>query len=99
VPASGSYVPTEEWTWKLLDRGFTLDEAAAIRGLLPTDIIRHATLAVRQGRPLDPGSFLAPTVLERWDAWRAEHGDADAPPAETGPTSLWSLFVACRSRR
>ena len=50
----GAYVPTEEWTWRLLDRGFTLDEAAAIRGLLPTDIVRHATLAVRQGKPARP---------------------------------------------
>jgi ATP-dependent DNA helicase RecQ len=97
-PAS-TYVPTEEWTWRLLDRGFTLDEAAAVRGLLTTDIVRHATLAVRKGKPLDPGSFLAPEVLRRWDEWRAANGDSAPPSADTGSAPLWSLFVACRNRR
>ena len=94
--APGAYVPTEEWTWRLLDRGFTLDEAAAIRGLLPTDIVRHATLAARRGKPLAPESFLKPEVLRRWNAWRSEHGNAAPPPSDSGPMDLWSLFVACR---
>jgi len=97
-PAPGAYVPTEEWTWRLLDRGFTLEEAAAVRGLLPADILRHATLAVRQGKPLTPESFLEPELLRLWDAWRAEHGDATPPPTDARPAGLWGLFVACRSR-
>jgi ATP-dependent DNA helicase RecQ len=92
------YVPSEEWTWRLLDRGFTLDEAAAIRGLLPTDIIRHLALAVRQGKPLDPTSFLAPDVLSRWDQWRGANGDTAPPPPDAGPAGLWGLFVLCRNR-
>jgi ATP-dependent DNA helicase RecQ len=99
TPGVREYVPTEEWTWRLLDRGFTLAEAAAIRGLLPADIIRHATLAVRQGRPLVPESILAPDVLRRWDVWRESHGNDAPPPADAGPAELWGLFVACRSRR
>ena len=35
-------VPTEEWTRRLLDRGFTIDEAAAIRGIDRSTVIRHA---------------------------------------------------------
>jgi ATP-dependent DNA helicase RecQ len=97
-PSPGAYVPTEEWTWRLLDRGFTLEEAAAVRGLLPADILRHATLAVRQGKPLAPESFLEPEVLRRWDDWRADHGESAPPPADTTPAGLWSLFVACRRR-
>ena len=31
----------------------------------------HATVAVRQGRPLAPEAFLAPDVLRRWDSWCA----------------------------
>ncbi len=52
-----SYVATEEWTCRLLDRGFTIDEAAAIRGLVVPEIVRHATLAVRQGRCSIPRPF------------------------------------------
>ena len=88
-------MPTEEWTWRLLDRGFTLDEAAAIRGLDRTAVIRHATLAARQGKPLAPSSFLDPDSLRRWDLWRAERGD-ETPSPNDGPLDLWELFVACR---
>jgi ATP-dependent DNA helicase RecQ len=95
-PAPSTYVPTEEWTWRLLDRGFTLDEAAAVRGLLPSDIIRHATLAVRQGKPLDPRMFLTPEMLDQWEIWRAAHGNAAPPPSDSGSAGLWSLFIACR---
>jgi ATP-dependent DNA helicase RecQ len=94
---SGAYVPTEEWTWRLLERGFTPNDAAAIRGLMIEDIVRHALLAVRQGRPLAPEAFLAPEVVRRWDAWRAEHGD-ETPPADAAGARLWRLFLACRDR-
>src|SRR5438067_447826 len=60
------YVPTEEWTWRLLERGFTLDEAAAIRGLDRSAVVRHATLAARQGKPIDPAALLDPETLRRW---------------------------------
>ena len=95
--ASATYIPTEEWTWRLLDRGFTLDEAAAIRGLDQAAIIRHAALMARQGRLIAVETFLTPDVIRRWDAWRAEHGNAP-PPLERGISAdLWALFLACRT--
>jgi ATP-dependent DNA helicase RecQ len=96
---SATFVRSEEWTWRLLDRGFTLEEAAAIRGLLLPDIVRHAILAVRQGKPLDPALLMAPEALREWDAWLAGYGDAAPPPDDSGPAGLWTLFVACRTRR
>ena len=73
----------------MLERGFTLDEAAAVRGLLPADILRHATLAIRQGRPLAAESLIAPETLRRWDAWHSEHGNASPPPGDKPPPGLW----------
>ncbi|MCA1684538.1 MAG: hypothetical protein LC745_00845, partial [Planctomycetia bacterium] len=90
--------PTEEWTWRLLERGFTLDDAAAIRGLDRPAVIRHAGLAVGRGKRVDPSAFLDPETLRRWDLWRDEHGD-DGPPPGVGPCDLWTLFVACRGGR
>jgi ATP-dependent DNA helicase RecQ len=95
VPAT-PYISTEEWTWRLLDRGFTPADAAAIRGLEPSAILRHATWMARQGRPVAIGGFLEAEALARWDTWHAEHGE-QAPPADPGvPSGLWALFLACR---
>jgi ATP-dependent DNA helicase RecQ len=98
VPATvhgSSYVPTEEWTWRLLDRGFTLDEAAAIRGLDRSAVVRHATLAARQGKPIDVAALLDPETLRRWDEARA-HPGAEGPHPGIGPADLWPLFLAAR---
>jgi ATP-dependent DNA helicase RecQ len=61
-------------------------------------VIRHVTLAVRQGKTTDPALLLDRDTLRAWDAWRADRGDA-APPPGTGPVDLWPLYLACRSRR
>ena len=90
---SSTYVPTEEWTWRLLDRGFTPNEAAAIRGLDLSAILRHATLAARQGKAVSIEAFVAPDVLERWRDWRSSNGDRPAPDAASQPDA-WALFVA-----
>jgi ATP-dependent DNA helicase RecQ len=90
---SSTYVPTEEWTWRLLDRGFTPHEAAAIRGLEFSAILRHAILAARQGRPVSIGAFVAAEVLERWRGWRSENGDLPPPDAESNPDA-WALFLS-----
>ena len=97
-PAGLAYVPTEEWTWRLLDRGFTLDEVVAIRGLDRSAVIRHASLITRQGKAVDPSAFLDPETLRHWDSWRAEHDD-ESPPPGAEPLDLWSLFIACRAGR
>ena len=94
---SGAYVTTEEWTWRLLDRGFTAAEAAAIRGLEPKAIERHALWVARKGKPIPMGAFLAAEVQGRWDAWADANGDGP-PPSEPGASpSLWELFLAARS--
>ena len=96
IAPAGPYVSTEEWTWRLLDRGFTPADAAAIRGLEPSAILRHATWMARQGRPVAIEGFLDAEVLARWGVWHSEHGE-QAPPADPGvPAGLWALFVACR---
>ena len=95
-PPPADSVSTEEWTLRLLEKGFTPDEAAAIRGLEPVAILRHATVAARQGHFVPLASFLGPEMIDRWDARRREHGDA--PPADGPQDALWSLFLACRDR-
>jgi len=92
---SRPYISTEEWTWKLLGRGFTLDEAAAIRGLEPSIIVRHATWIARQGRPVPLEAFLAPETLARW-AERHRGGETNPPPESEGMAGLWSLYLACQ---
>ena len=95
-PTSSSYVSTEEWTWRLLDRGFTLDEAAAIRGLEISALVRHATWSARKGRGVPPVAFLSPETVDRWTAHLRDRGvDAPAPDGELGER-YWELFVACQ---
>lgn len=86
-----AYVPTEEWTWRLLERGFGLDEAAAIRGLDRSAVIRHLTLAARQGKTVDADLVIDVETRQRFETWRGEEPPADA-------ADLWALFVACRRR-
>jgi ATP-dependent DNA helicase RecQ len=97
--ASSDYVPTEEWTCRLIDRGFTLDDAASIRGLDLSAILRHLTLAARQGRAVPPEAFLEPEILQRWDEWRSERGDAVPPPDRPASEAMWNLYLACRAHR
>ena len=92
---SSTYVPTEEWTWRLLEKGFTPQEAAAIRGLELSAIIKHATLIARNGKRVPIEAFVVEEVLTRWRSWRATNSDVPHPDAETMPDA-WSLFLACR---
>jgi ATP-dependent DNA helicase RecQ len=92
-----SYVSTEEWTWRLLDRGFTLDEAAAIRGLDRTAVIRHCLAMVGQGRPIALEAFLTPEVAANWQRWHSTRGEATPPGDLGGHAALWPLFLACRA--
>ncbi len=95
---SGAYVSTEEWTWRLLEKGFSLDEAAAIRGLERSAVLRHALWMSREGRSIPLSSFLAPEAQGHWDAWLADHPD-DPPPEDLGAsTELWPLYLSVKSR-
>ena len=96
--AGGSVlVPTEEWTWRLLNRGFTLDEAAAIRGLNRPAVIRHVLLKYRQGKPVDPLMLLDPhaSPLGRLAIRPRRHL---AAPQQEFP-DLWPVFLASRHGR
>ena len=92
VSTSGD-VSTEEWTWRLLERGFTCTEAAAIRGLEPSAIQRHALWMARAGRPVHLEAFVDSETLARWNA------APDVPPDGDLGHPLWQLFVACRAAR
>ncbi len=94
--APSRLVPTEEWTWRLLDRGFTAEEAAAIRGLELATIIRHATSCARQGRPVPLSAFLPPDVLVRWEDLLSR-GEPNDPSLIGLDPALWALLVACHS--
>ena len=98
-PKRSAYVPTEEWTWRLLEKGFTLDDVAAIRGLDRAAVVRHAALVARQGKPVAVEAFLDGLTAARWHSWRVEHGDAAPPPDDAQRSDVWALFVACRSAR
>ncbi|WP_435010065.1 RecQ family ATP-dependent DNA helicase [Tundrisphaera lichenicola] len=88
-------ISTEEWTWRVLDRGFGLIEAAAIRGLHPTTIVEHALVMVQRGNPVPIESFLTTETIDRWDEWSR---DGATQPLEPEPVrGLWELFLACRS--
>ena len=89
-----SHVPTEEWSRRLVESGFSIDESSAIRGLERSTIVRHLVLSIRQGRHVPISNVLDPEVIGGWDAWRREHGD-DAPP---NAGDLWELYLACRKK-
>jgi ATP-dependent DNA helicase RecQ len=91
------HVSTEEWTYRLIGRGFTIPEAAAIRGLERSAIIRHLTWMVRRGHSISIETFLTLETSASWDKWRNLHGDASEPPDSAGLVDLWPLFLACRT--
>ena len=95
---ASKYVPTEEWTSRLIDRGFTIAEAAAIRGLDAPMIVRHLTWMVRRGHSVSVDNLLAPETIAAWDAWHVEKGATD-PPGPASAIHVWPLFLACRIGR
>ena len=98
IASASSHVTTEEWTWRLVDRGFTIAEAAAIRGLEPAALIRHLTWMVRRGHHLAIESILPLETIAAWDAWRTSCNDQTLPPGSAETIALWPLFLACRER-
>lgn len=90
-------VPTEEWTRRLLEQGFTIDEAATIRGLERSAVIRQLVKVASEGRAVPVSAFLPPADADRWDVWFREHGERTPPATADGPAlDLWALYLACR---
>ena len=83
---------------RLIDRGFTIAEAAAIRGLDPPMIVRHLTWMVRRGHPFSIETVLSAETISGWDAWLVAYGES-APPEPTDALHLWPLYLACRLGR
>ncbi|OJW04200.1 MAG: recombinase RecQ [Planctomycetales bacterium 71-10] len=99
-PASASdHVSTEEWTWRLIDRGFTIDEAGAIRGLEPAVVARHLVWMARRGKAVDAEAVAPPDVVAAWDAWMTAHPGGEAPEDPAEWLHLWPLVRACRTGR
>ena len=94
---STGHVPTEEWTYRLIDRGFTIADAAAIRGLEPAAIVRHLTWMVRRGYSVPVHLLLPPETVASWEAWRNANGDASPPLEPSDSLHLWPLFLASRA--
>ena len=99
APNGASYVPTEEWTYRLLERGFTFEEAAAIRGLEIGAIARHASWMVKKGKTVPVPAFLTPEVEAAWRS-HLESGNRDAPEGDGSAASrYWPLFLSCVAPR
>jgi ATP-dependent DNA helicase RecQ len=90
------YVSTEEWTYRLFDRGFRLSEIVAIRGLERSAVIRHATWMARKGLVISPGLFLDAECLGRWESWFRERGEVPPAVSSDEDRGLWGLFLLCR---
>ncbi|WP_165224213.1 RecQ family ATP-dependent DNA helicase [Aquisphaera insulae] len=100
VPAAtpSAHVSTEEWSYRLIAKGFTVTDAAAIRGLEVAAVIRHLTWMVRRGMALEPSSLASAESLDRWERWRADRGDDAPPPDDDLPAGLWGLYLLCRQK-
>ena len=96
--AESNYVSTEEWTSRLIDRGFSIAEAAAIRGLDVEMIVRHLTWMVRRGHPLRLETVLDSDTIAAWEVWWNENGET-APKGPENAIQVWPLFLACRVGR
>ena len=86
-------VVAEEWTARLIERGFLIDEAAVIRGMERRVILRHLGWVLKRGRLLRIKEALEPDLIGRWSSWLAEEGDETPPPDARDWPGLWPLFV------
>ena len=58
-PSPVADVPTHQWTWRLLQRGFQPAECAAIRGIDDATVLDHAVRAARDGLAVPLEWFLS----------------------------------------
>ncbi len=99
-PASSTpeHVPTQEWTRRLIERGFTIEESAAIRGLDVATITLQATGLVRKGIQIPTSAYLTDERARRWRAW-IEHEGIDGPlPDDPMTERYWELFAETFAR-
>ncbi|MFO0890737.1 MAG: RecQ family ATP-dependent DNA helicase [Isosphaeraceae bacterium] len=96
VGGTAGRVSTEEWTYRLIERGFSISDAAAIRSIEPAIIVRHLCWMVRRGRSVNLGDLLPADVLSSWNALLPA-GETTAPTEPPESVALWPLFLECRS--
>jgi ATP-dependent DNA helicase RecQ len=89
-------VSTEEWTCRLLDRGFSATDAAAIRGMDLAEIARHAVEQTRRGRTVPISAFLDAATIEQWDSWLLDRGPVPPPDDASERLELWGVFLALK---
>lgn len=94
---TADHVSTEEWTWRLLDRGFSIEDAASIRGIDPTVVVRHLVWMARRGKTLEATAVAPAEVVAAWDAWLAAHPGGEPPEEPADRVHLWPLFRVCRT--
>lgn len=80
-----------------MDRGFSIEEAAAIRGIEPTVVVRHLVWMIRRGKGLEASAVLPAEVVAEWDGWLATHPGGESPEGPADHLHLWPLFRACRA--
>jgi ATP-dependent DNA helicase RecQ len=90
-------VSTEEWTVRLIDRGFTVAEAALIRGLERSTIISHLMRMAHRGQSVPIEKLLSPETAASWKMWQSTHRATSPPPEPADLIDLWPLFLACRT--
>jgi ATP-dependent DNA helicase RecQ len=64
VEAVREHLPGYYWTWRLLERGFSAADCAAIRSLDVETVLEHALAAARSAHPVPLAAFLGPAELE-----------------------------------
>lgn len=90
---STALVTTEEWTSRLLEKGFSAREIAAIRGLEVATVVRHATKTAESGKAVPIEAFIDRRTLGEWES--VYRSDRECP-SHADPL-LWGLFRSCRS--
>ena len=95
--------PTHYWTWRLLSSGFSVEEAAAARGLDRDTILDHAARAADEGRLVRADWCLPPEVIGALEAALPPVAPEDWPAAlDRLPPHLRrrdaELFLKCRRR-
>ncbi len=88
---SGFSHPSDEhnWTWRLADAGFSLDEIVAIRRLELSEILRHLSRSLDEGRSFDLERVFPDEMRARFD----HLSDSDAESAH------FRLYQKCLSRK
>jgi ATP-dependent DNA helicase RecQ len=99
----GGQSPTHYWTWRLLARGFTVDECMAIRGLDREVVLDHALRSVDSGWNVELGWFFPTEVLKNFaEVIGPDQPSRIRPLLSRLPGTRYEevqLYLKCRSGR